>query len=363
VTIAITAIASVVLTLIALPALMWWSRRFSVLLDQPNRVNAMHTKPIARVGGLAIIISAAIVTVVHFGFKANSALAAIGGAALLLSALSAVDDARGLPVWLRLVSHLAACAAIALLLTKIQAIDFSSIGTPLTVVALACITLALAWGTNLYNFMDGANGLAGLMATIGFGAFAIALFTSVPASQETAQTATTFAHVCASIAFASATFLAFNLRLIPNAHVFMGDAGSIPLGFLASVIGLYGMLQSWWPWWFPIIVFSPFIVDATVTLLKRLIAGKRIWHAHREHYYHRLIITLNWSHAKTAMAYCILMLLCAIFALSLHRDSTLRFLAPLWVIKYVLLLALLEWRFHRASVSDTQEQQDDKNNS
>lgn len=63
----------------------------------------------------------------------------------------------------------------------------------------------------------------------------------------------------------------------------MGDAGSIPLEFFAGAIGLLGWQHSLWSLWFPLLVFSPFVVDATVTLIKRLLRGEKIWQAHRKH--------------------------------------------------------------------------------
>ena len=110
--------------------------------------------------------------------------------------------------------------------------------------------------------------------------------------------------VCATLAGASLGFLFFNF---PPSRIFMGDAGSIPLGFLSAAVGLHGFLTGQWSWWFGFLVFSPFWVDATVTLLKRLLRGERIWHAHREHYYQRLILS-GWSHRRTIASYYFLML-------------------------------------------------------
>jgi UDP-N-acetylmuramyl pentapeptide phosphotransferase/UDP-N-acetylglucosamine-1-phosphate transferase len=81
----------------------------------------------------------------------------------------------------------------------------------------------------------------------------------------------------------------------------MGDAGSIPLGFLAGALGLQGWHQGLWPLWFPLAVFAPFIADASVTLLRRLLRRERVWQAHRSHYYQRVIL-LGWSHRRTALA-------------------------------------------------------------
>src|SRR5207344_2645488 len=101
-----------------------------------------------------------------------------------------------------------------------------------------------------------------------------------------------------SISAAAAGFLIFNF---PPAKIFMGDVGSIPLGFLAGAIGVTGWQQGLWPLWFPLVVFAPFIVDATVTLARRVLRGEAVWQAHRSHYYQRIILT-GWSHRRTALA-------------------------------------------------------------
>ncbi|MDH2915331.1 MAG: glycosyl transferase family 4, partial [Gallionella sp.] len=82
--------------------------------------------------------------------------------------------------------------------------------------------------------------------------------------------------------------------------IFMGDAGSISLGFLAVAMGVWGVQKGNWTVWFPLLVFSPFIVDATVTLVKRSLRGAKITEAHREHYYQRAI-QLGVGHRNVAL--------------------------------------------------------------
>src|SRR6185503_20140435 len=170
--------------------------------------------------------------------------------------VSFVDDLRGMPTWLRLLLHLAGAALLA-----------AYVLLPMHPLELALIVLGIAWLTNLYNFMDGADGLAGGMAVIGFGAFALA-----------AGVASPLGIAALALASASAGFLAWNF---PPARVFLGDAGSIPLGFLAGALGLQGVAAGAWPAWFPAVVFAPFVIDASVTVLRRLFRGERIWRAHR----------------------------------------------------------------------------------
>ena len=126
----------------------------------------------------------------------------------------------------------------------------------------------------------------------------------------------------------------------------MGDAGSIPLGFLAAALGIHGSLAQLWPWWFGVVVFSPFIVDASATLLRRTAQGNKPWLAHRDHYYQRLILG-GWSHRKTALIYYCAMLASAGSALTAiaRPDSSVMLIT--WVITYALLLLLTEWHLHQ----------------
>ena len=119
------------------------------------------------------------------------------------------------------------------------------------------------------------------------------------------------------IAAATSGFLIFNF---PPAKIFMGDVGSIPLGFLVGAIGVYGRQKEAWPLWFPVMVFAPFFVDASITLLRRIVRGERVWQAHRQHYYQRLILS-GWSHRKTVLAEYVLMLICSAAAIHCLRTS------------------------------------------
>lgn len=263
------------------------------LADHPNE-RSLHAAPIPRTGGIAVMC----------GFAAGAALIGTQGTvvalALALALLSLIDDWRGLPVALRFGAHLMAAGALLALLAP---------PWPLWVTAI--VAVLIVWMTNLYNFMDGSDGLAGGMALFGFGAYALAAWLGgAPA----------LALLCAVLAAAAAAFLLFNFH---PARVFLGDSGSIPLGFLAAALGIVGQMRDLWPAWFPLLVFSPFIVDASVTLARRLLAGERIWVAHRKHYYQRMV-RIGWGHARVALGEYALMAALAttgIALLSAHRAA------------------------------------------
>jgi UDP-N-acetylmuramyl pentapeptide phosphotransferase/UDP-N-acetylglucosamine-1-phosphate transferase len=194
--------------------------------------------------------------------------------------------------------------------------------------------LAVMWMTNLYNFMDGADGLAGGMAAIGFGALALAAWMG---------DAPGLAAFCAAIAAAALAFLRFNF---PPARVFMGDAGSIPLGFLAASLGILGAVQDVWPGLFPLLVFSPFILDASVTLARRGLRGEKIWQAHRSHYYQRVVL-LGASHRQLALAAYGLMLGGAALAFALLAlPQHMGWLLALWAVIYMLIFLAIDRRWN-----------------
>ena len=260
--------------------------RVSVLiLDQPNP-RSLHNKAIPLGGGLAIT-GATIAALLVLGFKPNTWLLTL----LPLVMISFLDDWRGLSVVWRLLIHFAVAAIFAILTMGLRDTIF-----------IAPLILIIVWMTNLYNFMDGSDGLAGGMATIGFGFYGLLAWYSNDYP---------FALANLSIAAAAFAFLLFNF---PPARIFMGDSGSIPLGFLAAAMGFLGWQNRTWSLWFPVVVFSPFIIDATVTLVKRLFRGEKIWVAHRSHYYQRLVLRLG--HRGVALVEYMLMLACGICAVS-----------------------------------------------
>jgi UDP-N-acetylmuramyl pentapeptide phosphotransferase/UDP-N-acetylglucosamine-1-phosphate transferase len=270
---------------------VWWLARgslSSLILDRPT-ARSLHEAPVPRTGGLGLHAGA----LLAIGIVAPNLPAALWIACGVLLLVSFLDDARGLPAAWRLAVHLIVSALFA-------ATFLLPDHGPLAITAAA---LAIAWMTNLYNFMDGSDGLAGGMTLIGFACYGAAAWLAG---------STEFALVNLSIAAAAAAFLVFNFS---PARIFLGDAGSVPLGFLAAALGGIGWLQGDWTGWFPLLVFSPFIVDASVTLARRCLRGDPVWKAHREHYYQRLV-RMGWGHRRTALAEYALMLACAAAALA-----------------------------------------------
>jgi UDP-N-acetylmuramyl pentapeptide phosphotransferase/UDP-N-acetylglucosamine-1-phosphate transferase len=255
-------------------------------LAQPN-ARSLHVRPVPRVGGIAIWagwLAAWAAVPVSWRWAAPFALVA---------AVSLIDDFRPLPPAFRLFAQaVAAIVAAALLLETSWA-------------PLAFEALVIVWMANLYNFMDGADGLAASMGVFGFGAYAAAAAVAGTSRLD-------FAVLCAALAVACAGFLVFNR---PPARLFMGDVGAVGLGFLAGLFGLQGIAAGIWPWWFPPLVFAPFVLDATATLLRRLRRRARVADAHRDHFYQRAIL-IDGAHRRTVRAYGGWMAFCAALALA-----------------------------------------------
>jgi UDP-N-acetylmuramyl pentapeptide phosphotransferase/UDP-N-acetylglucosamine-1-phosphate transferase len=281
------------------------------LLDHPND-RSLHTQPTPRSGGVAIVIG--ILLAFPFWILAVGSVPQfmiwLSLAALLIAVLAFLDDRFSVTVGIRIIGHIIAAGLLVfgtglLFNVSLPGIDlklYSWLAIPVTI-------LFLVWMTNLYNFMDGMDGFAGGMSVIGF--MTLALFGGFAGDLI-------FMTMNLLIAAAAAGFLVFNF---PPARIFMGDTGSATLGFIAGCILLWADNASILPLWIGVVVFSPFIIDATVTLLRRGLRRERIWQAHKTHYYQRLV-QLGWGHRKTVLAEYVLMLLCSIAALVALNSST-----------------------------------------
>jgi Fuc2NAc and GlcNAc transferase len=155
-----------------------------------------------------------------------------------------------------------------------------------------CLTsaVALIWLMNLYNFMDGSNGMAGFQAVFA-GLVMTGLF-FIGGQYAMALLALMVVAACAG-------FLPLNF---PRAAVFMGDVASVPLGFIFGAFAVYGIQTAVIDLASAILVMAVFIVDATLTLVARVIRGERWYTAHNQHVYQRLIVQ-EWSHSRVLMVY------------------------------------------------------------
>ena len=272
----------------AVLALLSWGAprlRLRLPLDYPSD-RSLHQRPVSRVGGIAIWAGFLPAALLSAGPIAGNLAWLVPWAFVI--AVSFADDWVGVRPSIRLAVQALAALSFAVALPWSRGAEGISAQHVLVVIGMA---FAIVWSANLFNFMDGNDGLAAMMSICGFGAFGVA-----------AARAGTNADVFFALAAAALVFLFVNL---PPARTFMGDGGSVGLGFLAAAFGFYGIRTEVWPSWFPLLVFLPFAADATVTVLRRLARGDHLFEAHRTHYYQRLH-QMGSGHRGTLLFYAVL---------------------------------------------------------
>lgn len=309
-------LSAVLLSFLTAFALVWLLKRNAIpglrILDHPND-RSLHQAPVPRTGGVGVLAGVLLALPVCLYWLPPSQLGPGGAdlalpatllATLLLAAVSLVDDRGHLAPQYRLAAHL-----FAALLLYLAGLRWGSIGLPGLVeplpawLVLALTLMFVGWMTNLYNFMDGMDGLAGGMAVFGFGALAVFGFLGG---------AWGYGLLNAVVAAAAGGFLLHNL---PRAGIFLGDLGSALLGLWAAGSILAGAGLGLFPLWAGLLVFSPFIVDATWTLLRRAARGAAVWRAHREHHYQRLVLA-GWPTGRTLVRAYVLMAAAAATAIA-----------------------------------------------
>jgi len=265
-----------------------------MILDIPNE-RSSHETPTPRGGGAAIMITAIVFTgavyfvlpITVFGsdlfvpaqqdlMRTWLLVLGLGGAAVGL--IGWFDDCYGLPVILRFGVHFLAAAWAVYLLAPWEA----------SIVLKGFLLVWVAWTINYFNFMDGIDGLAATEAVmVGMGGAAIA----AKHGQITLEL------VSMIVALSSLGFLVWNW---PPAKIFMGDVGS---GFLGYTFGCLSISAGWgfdggfgtWT-----ILLLLFLLDATITLLRRIVNGEKFWKSHRTHFYQKAVQS-GYSHRQVVL--------------------------------------------------------------
>ncbi|UVM64177.1 MULTISPECIES: MraY family glycosyltransferase [Pseudomonas] len=267
------------LLLVALGSLFLTSllRRYALsrsLIDIPN-ARSSHSIPTPRGGGVAIVLCFLVAMPLWGGDELSwNAVLAMFGAGAGVAILGFLDDHGHIAARWRLLGHFSAAAwALFWLGGGLPVMDIMGMTVDFGWAAYLCAGLFLVWMLNLYNFMDGIDGIASIEAICAcLGACLLYWLGGF----ETLIVAPLV------LAMAVAGFLYWNF---PPARIFMGDAGS---GFLGITLGVLSLQAAWvssnllWVW---LILLGVFIVDATVTLIRRLLRGDKVYEAHRSHAY------------------------------------------------------------------------------
>ncbi len=264
----ITALTAAAVSAVLTRAMIPWLTARGAVATENDRT--MHSGVVPKGGGLPLLISVVAVT---SAFHPLTALALpLLAAVVALAALSWGDDVHPLPALVRLPVHLGAAALFVMSLptdaTVFQGWLPFALDRALTVIALT-------WMMNLYNFMDGINGIAGAETVAIAGGYVLI--------GATAATALSYLPLAAALAGASAGFLVWNCR--EKALVFLGDVGSVPLGFLTGALMIDLAIKGYWA--AALVLPAYFLADATITLLQRLMRGEKVWQAHKSHFYQR----------------------------------------------------------------------------
>lgn len=247
------------------------------LLDHPNH-RSSHLQPTPRGGGVVFCVLFLLCTAFfsHLQYAPADSFKVLGLPALLIGVLGYLDDVYGLPAKLRFAIQMAA----AVLFLYLLEVDYSNYLhgwlVALHSVGFVLMIIAMVWSTNLYNFMDGTDGIACVEAITVFGMGGVLLWM---------QGAWQLAMLSWVLVAGVSGFLMWNW---PKAKIFMGDVASSFLGFLIIPFALFGYFEfglSVFVWF---ILYLVFTMDATLTLMRRLWRRERIYEAHKLHAYQRL---------------------------------------------------------------------------
>jgi UDP-N-acetylmuramyl pentapeptide phosphotransferase/UDP-N-acetylglucosamine-1-phosphate transferase len=252
------------------------------IVDTPNE-RSSHKKPTPRGGGLAVIL----VSLGAWGFSLGDVFNAYQGlfiATLLLGCVSWIDDVKSLSARVRLFSQF---LAVGLVFWLMPTSNFYFHGIlPKWLDSLIAVFIWV-WFINLFNFMDGIDGISSIEAsTIGLGVFILMALGAVQLAQGLLGLV---------IAASALGFIWWNWQ---PAKVFLGDVGSVPLGFLLGWLLLEIISTTHWP----VAVILPlyYLADATITLARRVFRSERVWRAHREHFYQQATAR-GLSHARVSL--------------------------------------------------------------
>ena len=263
------------------------------IVDVPNE-RSSHTAPTPRGGGIAIVI----VVLASYVYTGAASVAGIPGhlaiaiGSALIALVGYVDDRVNVSSRIRFLVQVIGAAIVVFTLASAGVEPLFGASGAIAVASLPVAVVYIVWMTNLFNFMDGIDGIAAAEAAFIGTAMSVILMRTGP------DTARGFIVIYQLLAAGCIGFLVFNW---PPARIFMGDVGSAFLGFVIAAMSIAAAAAAAAPIWTTLILAGVFIVDATITLFARLLTGQRWFEAHRSHAYQHLAVSLG-SHRKVTLA-------------------------------------------------------------
>lgn len=291
----------------------WFMSRYAYrigLIDLPN-ARSSHSLPTPRGGGIGILMAFVLGSAVlqlHIGVWCPAALLAI---------LSFFDDGLGLSPKMRLVFQFAGA------ITVVAVAGVTCENRVFSIFLMIFWPIFIVSTTNFYNFMDGINGISGITGLVGF--LLISLFAYL------SEVSPPPILLSSGMALACLGFLPFN---VPKARVFMGDVGSILLGFVFAIL-VYLLTTSFADFLCLITFIFPFYADAMTTLFIRLHEGDIIVQAHRRHLYQVLANEFSYPHLNISIGYGLAQLLFGLIMIGAWR------IGLLWQILFISLLTIV----------------------
>ena len=258
------------------------------VVDIPN-ARSSHTIPTPRGGGVAFVFTFLLFLLITYIDSSDRYLLILFFSSLFIAVIGFIDDLIDLSAKIRLIAHFITATFIAIYFDGFPVLTIFDLTVELGVIGILLSTLFCVWMLNLYNFMDGINGIAGMEGV--FVSLIMALFSFVILS-----------NIELSVMFLalSGSCLGFLVWNFPYAKIFMGDAGSSFLGFTFASLILYSSNMHPELFWCWLILLGVFIVDSTYTLLTRIGLGCKPFEAHNTHCYQKIAKQCN-SHIRAVL--------------------------------------------------------------
>jgi len=258
------------------------------LLDIPNE-RSSHDVETPRGGGISFVLISLVglaLFTIFLGFEGGWAWLLFSS--LIVVTISYIDDHGHVSSKNRFIAHLIACCSVVYFFCPFPVVPLLGLNLQFGVLGLFMGMILLTWLLNLYNFMDGIDGIASIEAL--FISISLLILVGIPVAQvgefrELTIQQEGYAILCLLIIFSVVGFTFWNW---PTARIFMGDIGSGFLGFFLGALGLYAAGKEWITIWTVLIIFGVFLVDATITLLLRMYRGESWLQPHRTHFYQRI---------------------------------------------------------------------------
>jgi UDP-N-acetylmuramyl pentapeptide phosphotransferase/UDP-N-acetylglucosamine-1-phosphate transferase len=287
----------------------WYAKRRG-LLDHPGERQS-HTSITPRGGGAGLVLALTVSSVWFIQADGNFWISFALPGTLAISILGWWDDHSSLSARLRILVQFAVSLLFLWFLWRG--------GWAVSAFELVLAVFFLVWMTNLYNFMDGSNGMAGLQGV--FAGLVLATLFGLASENVSSMAAALLAASCVG-------FLPWNMG---RARVFMGDSGSLALGFAIAALLVYGVAIQSFGAAVALMIMMVFLVDSSLTLAMRVIKGEQWYNAHKQHLYQQLIAH-GWAHGQVVLFYQAINLVLVLPGIVI----AIRFPAVAWIVASVM---------------------------